>query len=172
VIAIAGTSIRLLAATATELPHAQALVFEYMAATQGEAGRTVPTSIDQLPGILHAECTTLATVYQPPGGLFLAYRDTEPVGCVGLKPTPLPGAIEVKRLYVRPAHRGCGTARLLMRYAHSHATRHGFTRLVLDVMPTRSQVIDFYRRLGYTEAEPYLAEGPWPMIYMERPINQ
>jgi GNAT superfamily N-acetyltransferase len=166
------TDIRVLTATAIELPHAQALVFEYMAATQGEAGRAVPASINELPEILHAECTNLATAYHAPGALLLAYHDTDPIGCVGLKPTPLLGTIEIKRLYVRPAHRGAGAARLLMHHAHSHATRHGFTRLVLDVMPTRTHVIDFYRQLGYTEAEPYIVEGPWPMIYMERPTSR
>jgi ribosomal protein S18 acetylase RimI-like enzyme len=168
------TAIRVLTATATatELSHAQGLVFEYMAATQGEAGRAVPASIDQLPDVLHAECTNLASAYQAPGALLLAYHDTEPIGCVGLIPTPPPGTIEVKRLYVRPAHRRAGAARLLMHHAHSHANRHGFTRLVLDVMPTRTHVIDFYRRLGYTETKPYITAGPWSMIYMERHGNQ
>jgi ribosomal protein S18 acetylase RimI-like enzyme len=106
------------------------------------------------------------------GALLLAYHDTEPIGCVGLIPTPPPGTIEVKRLYVRPAHRRAGAARLLMHHAHSHANRHGFTRLVLDVMPTRTHVIDFYRRLGYTETKPYITAGPWSMIYMERHGNQ
>jgi GNAT superfamily N-acetyltransferase len=38
---------------------------------------------------------------------------------------------EVRRLYVRPAHRGDGIARTLMRHAHDHAARHGMTRLIL-----------------------------------------
>ena len=166
------TAIRVLAATATELPHARALVFEYMAATQREAGRTVPASVDQLPGSLQAECSNLAAVYRPPGGLLLAFVDTEPIGCVGLRPTPSLGTIEVKRLYVRPAHRRGGAARLLMHHAHSHAAQQGFGRLVLDVMPSRTHVIDFYRRLGYSEAEPYRAEGPWPKVCLERPTDR
>ncbi|MER7009096.1 hypothetical protein ABT297_39470 [Dactylosporangium sp. NPDC000555] len=83
------TRVRVLATTTTELPDAQALVFEYMASTQREAGRTVPATIDELPGIQHTECTDLATAYQPPGALLLAYQDQEPIGCVsGLKPMP------------------------------------------------------------------------------------
>lgn len=165
------TAIHVLAATGRQLPDAQALVFEYMATTQREAGRTAPASIDQLPGILRDECTDLATAYQPPGALLLAYHNHEPIGCVGLKPTPPPGTIEVKRLYVRPAHRRGGAARMLMHHAHRHAADHGFIRLVLDVMPTRTNVIDFYRRLGYTDAEPYPTEAPDPMIYMQRPAD-
>ena len=53
------------------------------------------------------------------------------------------------------------------RHAHRHAYRHGFTRLVLDVIPERRAVINFYRRLGYTDTVPYAPE-PFPMIYLER----
>ena len=67
------TAVQVLAATGRQLPDAQALVFEYIATTQGEAGRTVPASIDQLSGVLRDECTDLATAYQPPGTLLLAY---------------------------------------------------------------------------------------------------
>jgi ribosomal protein S18 acetylase RimI-like enzyme len=165
------SAIHVLAATDRQLPDARALVFEYMAATQHEAGRTVPAGIDLLPGVLLEECTDLATAYQPPGTLLLAYQNHEPIGCVGLKPMPPPGTIEVRRLYVRPAHRRGGVARMLMHHAHRHAARHGFTRLVLDVMPTRTLVIDFYRRLGYTGAEPYPTEAPDPMIYLQRPAD-
>jgi GNAT superfamily N-acetyltransferase len=165
------SSIHVLAATGSRLPAAQALMFEYMAATQGEAGRTVPASIHQLPGVLRDECTDLATAYQPPGTLLLAYHHHEPIGCLGLKPIPQPGTIEIKRLYVRPTHRRAGAARTLMQHAHHHAAHHGFNRLVLDIMPTRTHVIEFYRRLGYTDAEPYPTEAPNPMVYMQRPVN-
>lgn len=165
------TALRVRAATTADLPDAQTLVFEYMASTQREAGRAVPTSIDELPGILRTECTDLATAYQPPGALLLAYYHQEPIGCVCLKPAPPADIIEVKRLYVRPAHRRRGAANMLMHHAHCHATDNGFARLVLDVMPTRTHVIDFYRRLGYTDAHPYPAEAADPMIYLQRPAN-
>jgi ribosomal protein S18 acetylase RimI-like enzyme len=177
-------SFRVLAATAAELPDAQELVFEYLASTQQEGGRAVPTTIDELPSILYTECSDLASAYQVPGALLLAYLDHQPIGCVGLslpastaglaaltprslKPTHQAGTIEVKRLYVRPAHRRGGVARRLMQHAHHHAASHGFTRLVLDVMPTRTHVIDFYRRLGYTDIEPCPATWPYPMVYLQ-----
>jgi predicted acetyltransferase len=83
---------------------------------------------------------------------------------------PPPGTIEVRRLYVRPAHRRGGAAHTLMQHAHRHAAHQGFVRLVLDVMPTRTRVIDFYRRLGYTDTEPP-TEAPDPMVYMQRPAS-
>ena len=66
------TSLRVLAATANQLPQAELLVFEYLATTQGERGRTVPATIDQLPGVLHTECVDLAAAYSPPGTLLIA----------------------------------------------------------------------------------------------------
>lgn len=162
------TTIHVLAADGRRVTDAQALIFEYMATTQDEVGRAVPADIDQLPGILRGECSDPATAYRPPGALLLAYREHAPIGCVGLKPTAPPGTIEVKRLYIRPAHRRTGAARTLMRHAHRHAVDHGFGRLVLDVMSTRTHAIDFYRQLGYSEAEPP-AEVPEPVVYLQRP---
>jgi putative acetyltransferase len=150
---------------------AAALVFEYMAATQAETGRAMPARIGELPAVLQRECRNLPAVYRPPGALLIADHGGQPAGCVGVSPCPAERTAEIKRLYVRPAHRGNGIARALMSHAHHHAAWHGTTRLILDVLPARTAIISFYRRLGYTETEPYATESPVPMIYMERPIT-
>lgn len=149
---------------------AAALVFEYMAATQAESGRAVPARIGELPTVLQRECRDLPAVYCPPGALLIADHDGQPAGCVGLTPCS-PGIAEVRRLYVRPVFRGKGIARSLMSNGHHHAARHGMNRLILDVLPARTSVINFYRRLGYTETEPYATESPVLMSYMERSIT-
>ena len=92
-------------------------------------------------------------------------------GCVGLAPCSDGRTAEIKRLYVRPAWRGNGIAWTLINHAHHHAAQHGITRLILDVLPARTTVISFYRRLGYTETGPFATESPIPMIYMERPVT-
>ena len=91
---------------------------------------------------------------------------------MGLAPGPLPGAVEVKRLYVRPAHRRDGIGRLLMSRAHRHAGQQRFSRLMLDVLPTSGHVIGFYRRLGYAECGPFATAAPSPMVYMQRPVRR
>jgi GNAT superfamily N-acetyltransferase len=151
---------------------AVALVFEYMAATQAENGRPVPSGIAELPAVLRRECSDLPGVYRPPGVFLIADLDGQAVGCAGLSALPGGRTAEVKRLYVRPGHRGNGTARTLMSLAHHHAAGHDMTRLILDVLPARTAVISFYRRLGYTETEDYETESPVPMIYMERAITR
>jgi len=150
---------------------AAALVFEYMAATQAETGRTVPTGISDLPAVLQRECRNLRAVYRPPGAVLIADYGGKPAGCVGLAACSPEHTAEIKRLYVRPACRGTGIARTLMSHAHHHAAQHGLTRLILDVLPARTAVIRFYRGLGYSETESPATGAPVPMICMERPIT-
>ena len=146
------------------------LLFAYMSSTQGENGLRVPGSVDELPHPLRVECEEPERSYAYPGVLLAACVEDQVAGCVGLRPVAtMPGVIEVKRLYVRPTYRLSGVARALMTNAHAHATRAGFTRLVLDVMPSRTEVIAFYRRLGYADTAPY-TDWPFPMVYLERPV--
>ncbi len=154
-----------------ELADARTLVFEYLATTQGERGRPVPVDPDGLPPVLHDEWRALAQTYGEPGFLLLAYDGPDPVGCAGLVPMPSPGTAEVRRLYVRPAHRRGGVARQLMAAVIERAATAGFRELVLDVMPSRRPVIDFYRRLGFVDGEPYPTGAPDPMVFLRRPLS-
>ncbi len=157
---------------------AAALVFAYMADTQAETGRPVPAGVGQLPAVLQRECRDLPSVYRPPGALLIADYGGRPAGCVGLAAGHPDGTAAIRRLYVRPGYRGQGIARALMTHAHGHAAAHGLTRLVLDVLPARTAVISFYRRLGYTGTEPptkppEAAGSPaLPMICLQRPVTQ
>ncbi|MFI7679696.1 GNAT family N-acetyltransferase [Actinophytocola sp. NPDC049390] len=155
-------------ATPATVKAAADLVFEYLAVTRVETGWREPATVDDLPPALRRELRELAQVYRPPGGLWVAYRAGKPAGCVGLVSRGL-GTAEVKRLYVRPAHRG-GIGRLLMACAHQHAARNYFTRVVVSVEPERTAVVEYYRRLGYTDVEPY--DGfPSGMVNLRRPIT-
>jgi putative acetyltransferase len=106
-----------------------------------------------------------------PGTLLLAYAGDAPAGCAGLADRGERTA-EVKRLYVRPAYRRAGIARALMARIHERAAELGFTTLLLDVMRSRTQVIEFYRRLGYTPAGPFPTTSPVPMVFLRRPVGQ
>jgi GNAT superfamily N-acetyltransferase len=154
---------------------AAALVFEYLAATQAETGQAVPAAIGDLPAVLQHESRSLPASYQPPGALLIACHGGELAGCAGLAHRAPEHTAEIKRLCVRPAHRGHGIARTLMSHAHQHAAQHGMTRIVLDVLPARTRVISFCHRLGYTGAEPCAepcaAGSPVPVICLERPIT-
>jgi putative acetyltransferase len=146
---------------------AAGLVFEYMAATLAETGRRPAADPGDLPAVLRAECEDLPHYYRPPGILLVAYQDTGAAGCVGLASGPAAGAGEIKRLYVRPAHRGRGIARALMDRAHSHAVMQGLRRVQLDVLPARAAVIQFYRRLGYVESGSGPGDPDSGLLYLE-----
>jgi len=152
------------ALTVRQLSDATDLVFEYMTATLDEVGWPVPERLSDLPEAWRSEVDDLAASYPPPGMFLVAYRHQRPIGGVGMQVRE-PGTAEVKHLYVRPDERG-GMGRLLMDQLHRRATEGGIRRLVLDVLTSRTHVIDLYRQLGYTDAEPYTHE-PVPVIFME-----
>lgn len=145
------------------------VVFEYMAMTEGECGRPVPRSLDELNPVLAAECGALAATYRTPGVVLLACVGRAVIGCVGLKSLPVHDALEVKRLYVRAPYQRRGAGRALMLAAHEHASRAAVTCLVLDVLPSRTGAIACYRSLGYTEVAPSLPMTH-PMLSMRRDV--
>jgi putative acetyltransferase len=90
----------------------------------------------------------------PRGGLWLATVANIPAGCVALR--PLAGdAAELKRLYVRPAHRGSGLGARLARHAVEAARSAGYGVLKLDTLPSMGDAQRLYGRMGFTDTPPY-----------------
>jgi ribosomal protein S18 acetylase RimI-like enzyme len=130
---------------------AKAIVFEYLALTQGEAGFPVPQGIGDLPPQLRAVCESIAEHYREPGALLLALLDEHVCGCVGIVASDItkPTDALVQRLYVRAPYRRLGLARRLMQAAQTHAAQNGFQRVVLNVLPARRAAIALYETLHY-----------------------
>ncbi len=150
--------------TARQLADATDLVLEYMTVTFDEVGLPAPLLPSDLPEAWRREVEDLAAFYRSPGTFLVAYRNQRPIGGVGLL-VGEPGTAEVKHLYVRPDERG-GVGRLLMEHLHGRAADAGIRRLVLDVLTSRAPVIEFYRRLGYTDTEPCTSE-PVPVVFLD-----
>jgi putative acetyltransferase len=91
---------------------------------------------------------------EPPKGIdpaaaFLVARVAgEPVGCAGLKSLE-PGIAEVTRMYVRPAHRGHGVSRLLLREIEQLAKARGVARLRLETGDLQPESIGLYGSSGF-----------------------
>lgn len=87
--------------------------------------------------------------------------DGEPVGTGLLRWSPYEtgaGSVEVKRLYVRPAHRGHGHSRVIMGAIERVAWRAGAVRLVLETGDEQPEAIALYRAIGYSD---YMQFGPY-----------
>jgi carbonic anhydrase len=126
----------------------------------------------QLPGPFRfpdSEWQTLPGVYAPPGGaLLLATISGQPAGCVGLRPFPLEGACEMKRLYVDPSFRGYHLGRTLIEEIIRIARNLGYTRMRLDThAATMGAAVELYHRFGFVA----VPADPMPKVeglsYME-----
>ncbi|MGB6228781.1 MAG: GNAT family N-acetyltransferase [Litorimonas sp.] len=86
--------------------------------------------------------------------LWLAERDGQAVGAVGLKPFEGDTA-ELKRLWVDPVARGHGIGEALCQACLEGARSHGYARLLLDTDRGLDQANAIYERLGFRDVERY-----------------
>ena len=119
-----------------------------------------------------AELANLPGSYAAPeGALLLARTDGAASGCVALRRLDR-DVCEMKRLYVRPAHRGSGLGALLVRAAIESARSLGYAEMWLDTLPTMAAAHQLYLRLGFREIAPYgPAAAPGSRFYGLRLVD-
>jgi GNAT superfamily N-acetyltransferase len=116
---------------------------------------------------IHREMGDLPREYSPPGGAFLlAVERGHAVGCVGLRRLSERDG-EIKRLYVVPACRGRGIARELAERIVAAARKLGYSRLLLDTLPTMREAQALYRSLGFKPTAPYRFNPVEGTVFME-----
>ena len=104
------------------------------------------------------ELGRLPGAYAPPDGrLGLAVVEGEVAGCVALRRLD-DVRCEVKRLYVRPRHRGRGLGLQLLEWVIAEARRVGYGEMYGDTMPTMERALSLYFKRGFEHCDPYLAE--------------
>jgi putative acetyltransferase len=93
-------------------------------------------------------------------GEYRLFLMEDAAGCVALRFLTADTA-EMKRLYVRAAHRGKGLGRVLAERAIAAAREAGCRRIVLDTLPKMQEAQALYHSLRFTKIPPYL-ETPTP----------
>ena len=101
------------------------------------------------------ELEQLTSEYAPPTGAFLLAEENDVyVGCIGVRLCSH-GVGEIKRLYVIPAARGRGIGRLLVEGILVEAKKLGYTRLLLDTLPSMIEAQSLYVSLGFKPTAAY-----------------
>ena len=99
---------------------------------------------------------SVASLFQPHICFFIAYLNDEPAGCGGV--AFYDGLAELKRMYVRPNHRGQGVAQSLLARLEQEARARNTPRLVLETGDAQLAALRFYHRAGFN---PCSAFGPY-----------
>ena len=108
---------------------------------------------------------------RPGGGLWLALCGSEPAGCVAIRPLESE-TCEMKRLYVRPGHRGQGLGRRLVERVLAAAIEAGYQRICLDTLPSMTDAVRLYQLLGFTPIAQY-CHNPVPgALFLGRNLDQ
>ncbi len=117
------------------------------------------------------EVSTLPGRYaRPAGGVWLAIAGEDAAGCVALRPLDAERG-EIKRLYVRPGHRGGGVGRILVEQVLHEAARAGYRQVCLDTLPTMTGAINLYRSFGFVEVQAYYPNPVPEALFLGRELK-
>ena len=85
------------------------------------------------------------------GALLVGYEGEAPAGCIAIKKIDKDHC-EAKRLYIRPAYRGKGYARLMLGTMLDKAGELGFREVSFTTKPSVMPIAyGLYRRMGFRE---------------------
>lgn len=103
---------------------------------------------------------------------FVIRHNGVPAGCGGVQ---LFGSEygEIKRMYVRPAFRGLGLAKLMLEHLAAYALEQGVDLLRLETGIHQHQAIGLYERMGFRPILPFGDYGDDPLSrFYEKRIGE
>ena len=106
---------------------------------------------------------------QPDGGLIVAFKDEQPVGCAGIR--KLDGEItELKRMYVKAEYRGFTIGVGLLKCSMKLAAELGYKKIRLDTLKNMTKAQSLYQSFGFFEIPSYRFNPLEGTIYMEKDL--
>jgi ribosomal protein S18 acetylase RimI-like enzyme len=102
-----------------------------------------------------AELAGLPGKYGPPSGSLLIVRGSSDLAAIIALRDLGSGSCEMKRLYVRPAHRGQGLGRRLVQSLIAEARRLGYRTMKLDTAAHLIEAQRLYESLGFCDIPRY-----------------
>lgn len=109
---------------------------------------------------------------RPGGGIFLAFLDDTPVGCVMYNGTS-PGSAEFHRMFVTVAGRGHGLGRKLLEQMFAQMRADGYSRVFFSSATFLEHARRMYQSAGFTDmAHPESFPVAWrdKIYFMERAL--
>jgi len=117
------------------------------------------------------ELRTLPGVYAPPKGrLLLGLVQGKAAGTAALRSLS-ECSCEAKRLYVRPQYRGKGLGRSLLSRLLEEARSAGYREIYGDTLRSMTAAFEMYRRIGFTEVEPYSSNPTPGAVFLRLPLS-
>jgi len=118
------------------------------------------------------ELETLPGKYSAPkGSILVAKENGETLGCVAVR--PLGSEIcEMKRLYVKPAHRGKKVGRELAMAIIEEAKRLGYKAMRLDTVEAMKEASALYWALGFQQIDAYYYNPLPGAMYFELKLGE
>lgn len=102
---------------------------------------------------------------------FVAWHGDTPAGCGGVQCFGADYA-ELKRMYVRPAFRGMGLGKQLVRHLAGYTRDKGITVLRLETGIHQAAAIGLYERMGFERIGPFGTYQPDPLsVFFEKRLT-
>jgi putative acetyltransferase len=95
----------------------------------------------------------ITQLFEPHVRFFVAHLDGAAVACGGI--ALFEGYAEVKRMYTRPAARGHGVAKAVLRRLEEEARASRKTTLRLETGHYQAEAVGLYRRAGFISCGPF-----------------
>jgi ribosomal protein S18 acetylase RimI-like enzyme len=114
------------------------------------------------------ELNIIDSMYGSPSGcLLLVYDNDEAIGCAAYRNIG-DGICELKRMYIRPTHRGLKIGKTLLEMLCARAFDNGYTKMRLDTLDTMLPAIGLYTNYGFYTIPAYYHNPNEGVVYMEK----